>query len=514
MSDQKKKHLHGGHRERLKRQFLERGAYGFHEHQILELLLFYAIPQKDTNPLAHVLLERFGSLLNVLKASREELISVSGVGGHTADFLQQFSCFAINTLEETFDPEIRYDCFQRTGDFLLAHHQKHEGHLVTVLLLNNRYELISHETVAACSIHSAQLHPDEIVRLVLDKNASMVIVAHSHPGQIVVETQEDKMITELLAERFELLNIIFLEHYLIVGHRYTGLLPQELFENTAGAVKDFHHPEQSAGAALHADTLLSPRKGDECAGVNTASNTKSSTEMQEQITVHDALAQLLSYAYAGHLDRATQAASRLLSAYDDNLQVICAEPMEKLSALCESDHAATLLKMVLPAYGAACLYDHHVAAALKAEDIANWFVYRYMGVMHETVLLLLLDGKMNKIELVCVAEGSVNAANFNIRRLTEMAYNRGACYAVLAHNHPLGVAMPSSADVQATELLMKTFAMVNCRLLEHFVVAGSYYMPILLRTFREEHLKTVPPDFYSDRMRSVALGYDKNPAST
>ena len=82
------KNVHAGHRQRLRERFDTVGSSGFEEHTILELLLFYAIPQKDTNPLAHDLIQRFGSLEGVLNASKEELMQVSGVGENTATLLR------------------------------------------------------------------------------------------------------------------------------------------------------------------------------------------------------------------------------------------------------------------------------------------------------------------------------------------------------------------------------------------------------------------------------------------
>ena len=79
--------VHQGHRERMKQRFLKEGLDGFADHEVLELLLFYAIPQRDTNDLAHRLIDRFGSLDAVLDAPREELLSVKGVGENTATLL-------------------------------------------------------------------------------------------------------------------------------------------------------------------------------------------------------------------------------------------------------------------------------------------------------------------------------------------------------------------------------------------------------------------------------------------
>ena len=85
---QEKQNLHAGHRQRLKKRFDAVGLKGFEEHTLLELLLFYAIPQKDTNALAHELIRRFGSLDGVLQASMAQLMQVNGVGENAARMLK------------------------------------------------------------------------------------------------------------------------------------------------------------------------------------------------------------------------------------------------------------------------------------------------------------------------------------------------------------------------------------------------------------------------------------------
>ena len=87
---EKKKSIHTGHRGRVKEEFLARGIEGWPDHRVLELMLFFALPQGDTNPLAHELIDRFGSLDRVLDALPEELMKTPGLGTHAATFLKLF----------------------------------------------------------------------------------------------------------------------------------------------------------------------------------------------------------------------------------------------------------------------------------------------------------------------------------------------------------------------------------------------------------------------------------------
>ena len=102
--------IHTGHRQRAKREFLARGLNGLADHRVLELLLYYAIPQGDVNPLAHALIDRFGSLAGVLNATYEDLVKVKGVGENTATLIRLLPAVSARYLEEN----------SRVGWFALA----------------------------------------------------------------------------------------------------------------------------------------------------------------------------------------------------------------------------------------------------------------------------------------------------------------------------------------------------------------------------------------------------------
>lgn len=108
---------HAGHRGRLKKKFIDGGLENFYEHQILELILFYSIPQGDTNPTAHRLISRFGSLMGVLNADHEELMTVKGVGNATATWLKALQYI---TSTDLFDP-CDVVCATSVGEIGRAH---------------------------------------------------------------------------------------------------------------------------------------------------------------------------------------------------------------------------------------------------------------------------------------------------------------------------------------------------------------------------------------------------------
>jgi len=162
-----------------------------------------------------------------------------------------------------------------------------------------------------------------------------------------------------------------------------------------------------------------------------------------------------------------------------------------------TQNAATLIRMLLPLWGEAMLSDLPAKQPLSdSARIGEYLIRRFAGLNTETVYLLLLRADYTLISCLPVAQGSVNTANLNNRTLVERALFAGAAFAVVAHNHPAGDTCPSQCDLDATDSLVDAFDAVGIPLLEHFVVAGRSYAPIMYRANRPRDC--LPADFYAD----------------
>lgn len=208
--------IHDGHRQRLKQAFLAARRESFHDHQLLELLLFYAIPQKDTNPLAHELMNRFGSLHGVLDAPVEELCKVNGIGEHAAVLIKLIKTLGgryqagrasmSGIIRTTADA-----CQALEGCFYGARNE-----MVYLLCMDGKYKLLGVRKVCEGSVHAAEVSTRLIVEAALSLNAAAVILAHNHVSGIAFPSAEDCVTTNYLYGVLKQLDIKLCDHIIFV----------------------------------------------------------------------------------------------------------------------------------------------------------------------------------------------------------------------------------------------------------------------------------------------------------
>ena len=208
---------HAGHRQRMRERFLCGGLDGFADHEVLELMLFYAIPQRNVNPLAHRLLERFGTLHAVLEASVADLMKVEGVGRHTALLLNLFS-HAARRLEMSRENTGKLICNRGMAE-------KHAVRLLQglktehfyVACLDGQMRLIADELIARGSIDEVQAYPRLVAEAVLRHNAHAAVLCHNHPGGSPIPSQQDVDVTRQLVALLTSLGVAVADHIIVSG---------------------------------------------------------------------------------------------------------------------------------------------------------------------------------------------------------------------------------------------------------------------------------------------------------
>ncbi|MEN6474339.1 MAG: DNA repair protein RadC [Syntrophaceae bacterium] len=209
---------HAGHRARLRRRFLEQGLDGFEDHQVLELLLTYAIPRSDTNPVAHQLMRRFGSLSAVLEADPRDLATVEGMGDNAAVFL---SMLPQATRRYQFDrvhqAKPRLDDPGKGTHYLMALLAGRSEEVFYVLCLDTQCRVIYPALISEGTVKEAHIHPRRVVQEVLAHKAAAVILAHNHPSGALKPSPQDHQITRVLVQALAPLDIKVLDHIIIAG---------------------------------------------------------------------------------------------------------------------------------------------------------------------------------------------------------------------------------------------------------------------------------------------------------
>ena len=215
--------IHAGHRQRVKERFLREGLDNFTDIQVLELLLFYAIPQKDTNPIAHALLERFGSLPQVMEASVEELEKVPGMGRNAALLLALAPAVGRFYMVQRSQKATVLNTIQDCGDYLKSVFIGRRTEMVYLLCLDAKCKVLACRQVAEGSVNSANVPIRRIVEMALAANATTVILAHNHPSGIAIPSSEDIATTQRLAAALATVEISLADHIIVADDDYVSL---------------------------------------------------------------------------------------------------------------------------------------------------------------------------------------------------------------------------------------------------------------------------------------------------
>ena len=211
-----KKNIHAGHRQRMKREFLVRGLEGMPDHRVLELLLFFAIPQGDVNPLAHALMDRFGSLAGVFHATYDQLLSVKGVGENTAALILLIPALGGRYLQERADLKNIYQTSWQFRDLLEPEFFGARNELVYLICLDGKMKLLSPPKLLGEGIaDAASISTRKVMELALACNASAVVLAHNHVSGLAVPSTEDIITTKQLARSLHQVGILLYDHFIV-----------------------------------------------------------------------------------------------------------------------------------------------------------------------------------------------------------------------------------------------------------------------------------------------------------
>ena len=222
--------IHDGHRQRMKERFCQNGLDGMNDHEVLEMLLYYCIPRRNTNEIAHHLLTEFKTLPNVMNASVKELEKVEGMGHNAAVFVS-----FVRQMERYFvcadvDEENILNSMDKCYRYLTKRFTARKNETVMLLCLDAKCKVLGCHVVSEGSVNSAGISIRKIVDMALSTNATSVVLAHNHPSGIALPSAEDIQTTKRVARALHMVDVVLNDHIVVVDDDYVSMYLSGLYK--------------------------------------------------------------------------------------------------------------------------------------------------------------------------------------------------------------------------------------------------------------------------------------------
>ena len=215
--------VHDGHRQRMKQRFLRHGAENFDDHHLLELLLFYALPRQDVNPIAHALLAEFGSLDAVLDAPADQLCKVPGIGESAAALLRLVPLMGHRYIERKAELRPLLDCSERAGEYIVPRFLTATEEQVYAVCLDAKRCAICCTRLSAGAVNAAEIGVRKLAELAISRGASGMILAHNHAGGLAIPSKEDCAATRHIKAALAVLGVELVDHLVIAGEDFVSM---------------------------------------------------------------------------------------------------------------------------------------------------------------------------------------------------------------------------------------------------------------------------------------------------
>lgn len=229
MSTNEKAKLHSGHRERMRERFEKAGPESLADHELLEMLLFYTQPRRDTNEAAHALIEECGSLSSVLESPTERLCRVPQIGSSSALYLRLLGelsrRYTVEKLRPQTDPmQVTYDDADKIAAYLFPRFLGQKTERMLALLFDSGMHLLDCFTVGQGSINSVSVTVRAVAQRAYQRDAAFVVLAHNHPGGVAMPSAEDIRLTRDFDAALSLVDIPLIEHFIFTERSYFPIL--------------------------------------------------------------------------------------------------------------------------------------------------------------------------------------------------------------------------------------------------------------------------------------------------
>ena len=216
--------IHDGHREKMRRRFLGGGLEHFADHEALELLLFYAIPRRDTNPIAHALMDRYGSLSAVMSAPVEDLQKVEGIGESAAILLKMVPhLYSKARLADAKRQDVILNSTDRAGRYLMEYFAGESHEVIYQLGMDRKCKVLFCKKLGDGNVGSAALDLRMLVENVFLNYVSSVVLAHNHPSGVALPSQEDYTATDRVKAALAAIDVELADHIIVADGEFVSM---------------------------------------------------------------------------------------------------------------------------------------------------------------------------------------------------------------------------------------------------------------------------------------------------
>lgn len=227
---QRDQQAHMGHRARLRARYCECGLDAFADHEVLELLLTYAIPRRDVNELAHMLLNRYGTFADVAHAPIEDLMQVEGIGENAAVLLSLIAPLAKRYAAAHGREALKLKSFEAASFYIKTLFYGERYEVFYMICLDAKYGLIQPVELARGSLSEVQIYPRIVVERALNLNTHSVLLAHNHPSGDPAPSRADVNVTQIIVNALASVDIPVIDHIIAAGEKTFGFSQHGLFE--------------------------------------------------------------------------------------------------------------------------------------------------------------------------------------------------------------------------------------------------------------------------------------------
>ena len=414
----------------------------FETYELLEMLLFFRLPYKNTNPIAKRLLHRFGSLSGVFAAEREALVEVSGVGDRCAEFLGQVGgLLCLECDDEDVRCDGGHESWHKVTLMLHALLADNNDARLAIVAFDNSHRIISTELVYDVDINSGSMSAMYFTDFALRTKASVIVTASNRRYGAALPKPSDRESAAMISKALSAIDVHYAEHFIFSGDSYSRVLPTLSGIGGAPVVNEIANEETS-------ENLLNEN--------NCCQNS----------LVESAFGKTIS-AFCDEYSEKTRA---LFSRFGSLASIMMTDYMTLESIV--GDKLAFFIRVL------SNIAKRRIVDLVSPRNISNdRELGEYLSALcipldREVIFLISYDGQGSVISVDKVCEGTLNSSSVTPRALVEVAMRHSAGTVAVAHNHPYGKSELSDADITFTRILYDAFLSLGIELTKHFCISA------------------------------------------